>query len=69
MSGCSLLIVAEHNSPDEFEVFLLDQPVCLNERVWHQVISLSEKTVVKNTENLEVSCVYHELSKSIMPGV
>lgn len=67
VSGCSLLIVAEHNSPNDYEVFLLDQPICLNEGVWHQVISLSDKTLVKITENLEVSCVYHELSETIMP--
>lgn len=65
VSGVCLLITAGHETPDEYEVFLLDQPVCLDAGVWHQVISLSEKSLVKITENLEVACVYHELDHMI----
>ncbi|EDY85002.1 hypothetical protein VDG1235_4636 [Verrucomicrobiia bacterium DG1235] len=67
VSGVSLLIVADFDTPDDYRVFLLDQPICLNEQVWHQVISLSEKTMVKITENLEVGCVYHTLDHQIEP--
>ena len=69
MSGVSLLIAAEHDTPEQYEVFLLDQPVCLEAGVWHQVISLSEKTLVKITENLDVACVYYELDHEIEPGI
>jgi ureidoglycolate hydrolase len=67
LSGTSLLIVAPYESPDQYEIFLLDQPICLNEKVWHQVISLSDQTKVKITENLEVDCVYHQLATEITP--
>ncbi|MEI8200884.1 MAG: hypothetical protein WCG21_12545 [Eubacteriales bacterium] len=65
VSGVCLLITAGHETPGEYEVFLLDRPVCLDAGVWHQVISLSEKTLVKITENLNVACVYHELDHEI----
>lgn len=69
ISGMSLLMVAENSTPEEFEVFLLDQPICLNEGVWHQVISLSEVSKVKITENLEVECEYHQLQNEVSPFV
>lgn len=65
MSGTALIIAAEHASPWEYEVFLLDQPVCLSKGIWHQVISLSDSTKVKITENLSVDCVYYELDHEI----
>jgi len=65
VSGVCLLITAEPETPDAYEVFLLDQPVCLDAGVWHQVISLSDTTLVKITENLDVACVYHELDHEI----
>lgn len=63
--GTALLIVAENNAPDSFEVFLLDKPVCLFEGIWHQVISLSQVSCVKITENLEVACVFHDLRDEV----
>lgn len=62
LKGTAVLLVAENSAPENFEAFLLDQPVCLNEGVWHEVISLSEAAQVKITENLEVDCEYHTLS-------
>jgi len=61
LKGIALLLVAAEEDPENFEVFLLDKPVCLYSGVWHQVISISEVSEVKITENLEVSCVYHNL--------
>lgn len=69
VSGVTLLIVATNDMPQDYEVFLLDKPICLNEGVWHQVISLSEKSLVKITENLEVSCVYYEVPYEIEPSM
>jgi len=57
--------VAPFDDPETYEVFLLDRPVCLHEKVWHQVICLSEKATMKITENLDVACVYHDLTKPI----
>ncbi|MBC7959683.1 MAG: hypothetical protein H7X94_07440 [Vallitaleaceae bacterium] len=65
LSGLSLLIVAEHETPQDYEVFLLDEPICLEAGVWHQVISLSATAMVKITENLDVESVYYEVDHEI----
>lgn len=65
ISGTTLLIVATFDHPNDYQVFLLDRPICLNEKVWHQVICMSETSIMKITENREVSCVYYELEKPI----
>ena len=62
LKGTTVLLVAENSTPGNFEAFLLDRPVCLNEGVWHEVISLSDGAQVKITENLEVDCEYYTLS-------
>ena len=69
VKGTAILIAAENNAPESFEIFLLDKPVCLNEGIWHQVVSLSEVTQVKITENLEVSCEYYNLPGEITPVI
>ncbi len=69
ISGITLLIVAALEQPNDYQVFLLDRPICLNEKVWHQVICMSETSVMKITENLEVECVYHELEKPIKVAI
>jgi ureidoglycolate hydrolase len=65
ISGMLLIIVAEHDTPSGFEVFLLDKPVCLHKGVWHQVISLAAESQVKIAENYEVESVYYELESDI----
>ncbi|HEX2927738.1 MAG TPA: ureidoglycolate lyase [Ruminiclostridium sp.] len=65
VKGTALLIVAENSEPENFKVFLLDKPVCLNKGVWHQVISLSQVSCVKITENLEVDTVIHTLKNEL----
>jgi len=69
VKGTAILIAAENGTPESFEVFLLDKSVCLNEGIWHQVISLSEVSQVKITENLEVTCEYYNLPHEIAPGI
>jgi ureidoglycolate hydrolase len=65
LSGMLLMIVAEHDAPQDFEVFLLDKPVCLHAGVWHQVISLAAESQVKIVENNEVESEYYELKNDI----
>ncbi|MGZ9585885.1 hypothetical protein [Paenibacillus marinisediminis] len=65
VSGTGLLIVAEHETPEQYEVFLLDKPVCLNKGIWHQMITLSEETIVKIAENLEVSSAFYNFDQSL----
>jgi ureidoglycolate hydrolase len=65
--GTSLLVVAPPDRPDDIEVFLLDEPVLLYERVWHGLIALSEQARVKITENRQVSGIPHPLGFELYP--
>jgi len=65
VKGTSIIIVAEPNSPQNIEAFLLDKPVCLNKGVWHGILVLSETAEIKITENLEVDSVYYKLEKPV----
>jgi ureidoglycolate hydrolase len=67
--GMSLLIVAQNKSPEQFEMFILDKPICLYEGVWHQVVTLSQSSMVKITENLEVTSEFYYPEKEIKPVV
>lgn len=65
VSGVTVLCVAEAASPDDWELFLLDRPVCLFRNVWHATACLSDGSVVKICENLEVDSADHELPAPI----
>lgn len=65
LSGITVLLVAKHEVPDEYQAFVLDKPVCLGKGIWHQVLSLTEEAQVKITENLEVESLFHQLDKKI----
>lgn len=65
LSGVGLLIVAKQENPADYEVFLLDKPVCLKKGIWHQMITLSKETIVKIAENLEVSSEFYEFEKNL----
>lgn len=69
LQGIGLLIVANVESPQHYEVFLLDKSVCLYEGIWHQLISLSDATVVKITENIEVSSEFYEFKVEVTPAI
>ncbi|HZG56235.1 hypothetical protein [Paenibacillus sp.] len=51
LSGICVILVAQYETPERMEAFLLDAPVCLHRNTWHSVIALSERAVVKITEN------------------
>lgn len=63
MSGAVLICVAVTDSPEDYEVFMLDKPVCLFKDIWHATISLSECSYVKITENADVGSDGYELKK------
>jgi ureidoglycolate hydrolase len=52
--GTTIIVLAQSKTPHKPEAFLLDNPILLNERVWHNVLSLSETSQVKITENTDV---------------
>lgn len=65
MSGTAVLLVAEPDEPASFAAFLLDKPVCLYKGVWHEVITLSAETLIKITENNEVTTEFFELAQPV----
>ena len=67
LTGTTLIMVAENETPSDYKVFLLDKPVCLYKGVWHQVISLSDSASVKITENLDVTSEFYHFESEILP--
>lgn len=65
LHGLTVLLVAEHDTPQEYHAFILNKPVCLKKGIWHQVLSLTEEAQVKITENLEVSSEFYNLKEAI----
>ena len=65
LSGVTVLIVAEHETPYDYHAFILDKPVCLKKGVWHQTLTLTDEASVKITENLEVESVFHDLAEPV----
>ena len=65
MHGLTVLVVATHENPEEYEAFILDKPVCLKKGIWHQVLALTEEAQVKIVENLEVQSEFYDLEKAI----
>lgn len=69
LSGVTVLLVAEHNSPDACSAFLLDKPVCLKKGIWHQVLSLTPEAQVKIAENMDVNSEFHTLAKPVFAAL
>ncbi len=67
LTGTTLIMVAENKTPQDYEVFLLDKPICLYKGIWHQVISISDDASVKITENLDVTSEFYEFENEIRP--
>jgi ureidoglycolate hydrolase len=54
LAGTIVMLVARPESPENFEAFLLDEPVCLDPNIWHASFCLSEFALVTICENLQV---------------
>lgn len=54
LSGHPCIAVALPESPDDFRLFRLDEPVCVRRLVWHEVVSTDEARVFI-AENAEIS--------------
>lgn len=65
LSGVTVLIVSEHETPEDYQAFVLDKPVVLKKGIWHQVLSLTPEASVKITENKDVYSVYYDLPAPI----
>ena len=64
LKGITVLLVAEHENPENYRVFVLDKPVVLKKGIWHQVMALTPEAQVKITENLEVPSEFYEFEKA-----
>lgn len=65
LRGETLLLVAAHETPEDYHIFRLDQPVILEKGIWHQTLSLTESAEVKITENLEVPTDFYTLQEPV----
>jgi ureidoglycolate hydrolase len=65
LDGICLLLLSLATSRNDYRYFVLDRPVCLHRGVWHGIVSLTEASKVKITENFEVDTEYYELDKPI----
>lgn len=65
VEGMCLLLVSLKKEPEDYAYFVLDRPVCLNQNVWHSIITLTEVSKVKITENLEVDTDYYNLGEPL----
>ena len=65
LKGLTVLIVAEHDHPEDYEAFILDKPVCLYKGIWHQVLALTDEGQVKIAENLDVNSEFYDLENEV----
>jgi ureidoglycolate hydrolase len=63
LHGITVLLVAEHETPEACHAFILDKPVVLAKGVWHQTLALTPEAQVKITENVEVESVFYTYDK------
>lgn len=69
VEGICLLLVSLKTEQNDYEIFVLDRPVCLGKEVWHGIVTLTEVSKVKITENFEVNTDYFNLEKPLQPFV
>jgi len=69
LSGITVLLVARNGTPENWEAFLLEQPVSLEKGIWHQVLALTEEASVKITENLDVESVFYKMEVPVKVAV
>ena len=67
ISGIAILLLAEHDSPEAIEAFVLDKPVVLKKGIWHEVIALSAEAEMKIAENNQVTSVKRKLPGELKP--
>lgn len=65
VEGVCLLLVSLETRKSNYEVFVLDRPVCLHKNVWHGIVTLTGVSKVKITENLEVDVDYFDLDRPL----
>lgn len=67
--GTSLIFLSVPEDPTQVEIFLLDKIIMLNEGVWHNVLTVSDVSRVKITENNDVTSEYYRYPVPIAPAL
>lgn len=61
LHGQNFLYVAKDKNVQLIECFSLGKPILLNKEIWHGVVTVTDETEIKLTENAKVHCVYWSL--------
>ena len=61
VKGKAILYIALKTDPAAIKCFYLDCPVILHKKVWHGVVTLTDETEIKLTENAHVQCVFWKM--------
>jgi ureidoglycolate hydrolase len=69
VEGVTLLYVALPETPEKFEIFLLEKPVCIYKNIWHSTICLSEYSIIKIAENNAVGSESFKLENELEFGI
>lgn len=69
LHGISAIFVAQKETPQDVEVFLLDQPICIYKNIWHATAALSQEAYIKITENLHVESLEYVLKSPLYIGM
>jgi ureidoglycolate hydrolase len=69
VAGVTLVCVALLELPEEYEIFLLDKPVCVYKNIWHATFCLSEYSILKICENVTVESEEYEFAREIKVAI
>jgi ureidoglycolate hydrolase len=68
VKGKSVFLVSRQKNPKSIKGFVLNKPLVLKKNIWHGLITLSDETEIKITENLYVKCQFwpfeHKITKA-----
>ena len=67
--GVAVLCVNTRPSYDGLRAFILDRAVLLHANVWHNVMTLSEESLIEIAENDQVDCEEVRLERELVAGL
>ena len=65
VKGSTILCVNFNPTIEGIRSFILDRPVLIYKNIWHNILTLSEESIIEITENKEVDCEEVELEKEL----
>lgn len=65
--GVALLCVNHHPSLEGLKAFILDRPVLVFTEIWHNILTLSEESIIEIAENDEVDSEEVDLGTELIP--